>query len=94
MSVKLNFQELKNQVIAELNKVRTDPKSYIPILNKYIGWFDGTLLCKPGVDFEIETKELLPIALKSFFVFFISVQRHILDAGWINNGFDGFGDET
>lgn len=57
MSSSVNLDVLKNQVITELNKIRTNPKSYITSLNEYISWFDGNILNKPGSEYEIETKE-------------------------------------
>ena len=51
------LQKLKKEVITETNRVRSNPKSYIPILEEYLKWFDGNILDKPGSEIGIETQE-------------------------------------
>ena len=57
MKSQKEYIRLKNEIIKEHNRIRTNPKSYIPILEKYIKWFHGNILEKPGADCGIETIE-------------------------------------
>jgi len=52
----INYQELSNSIVVEHNNVRRDPKSYIPILEKYITYFKGTIIYKPN-EIPIQTNE-------------------------------------
>ena len=52
-----DLENLKKEVINETNRIRTNPKSYIPILETYIKYFDGNILEKPDTDTGIETQE-------------------------------------
>jgi len=49
--------QLKKEIVEEHNKVRENPKSYIPVCEKYIKYFKGNILNKPGLDYGIETNE-------------------------------------
>lgn len=53
----VDFNYLKKQVLREHNRIRTDPKCYIPILKKYILYFNGNLFEKPNTDIGIQTCE-------------------------------------
>ena len=57
MKSEKELQKLKREVIKETNRIRTNPKSYIPILEEYLKWFDGNILDKPGSEIGIETQE-------------------------------------
>lgn len=48
---------IKREVIAESNRIRTNPKAYIPILEEYLKNFDGNLLKLPGKNELLETEE-------------------------------------
>ena len=52
-----DLEKLKKEVINETNRIRSNPKSYIPILETYIKYFDGNILEKPDTDTGIETQE-------------------------------------
>ena len=52
-----DLEKLKKAVINETNRIRSNPKSYIPILESYIKYFDGNILEKPDTDTGIETQE-------------------------------------
>ena len=52
-----DLEKLKKEVINETNRIRSNPKSYIPILESYIKYFDGNILEKPDTDTGIETQE-------------------------------------
>ena len=57
MKSQKDYTKLKNEIIKEHNRLRTNPKSYIPILERYIKWFKGNILEKPDSDCGIETLE-------------------------------------
>ena len=48
---------IKREVISESNRIRTNPKAYIPILEEYLQNFDGNLLKFPGKNELLETEE-------------------------------------
>ena len=48
---------IKREVISESNRIRTNPKAYIPILEEYLQNFDGNLLKLPGKNELLETEE-------------------------------------
>jgi hypothetical protein len=52
----IDYQELSNSVFIEHNKIRLDPASYIPILEKYVEMFKGDVLYKPK-EIPIQTHE-------------------------------------
>jgi hypothetical protein len=52
-----NRSKLIAQLVAEHNAIRTNPKSYIPILEKYISYFKGDTIYKPGHTTGIMTDE-------------------------------------
>ena len=45
------------QLVDEINRVRENPKSYINILEKYKGYFDGDRLKLPNLDYAFKTHE-------------------------------------
>lgn len=53
----VDYDYIKKDVFQEHNRIRSDPKSYIPILKKYIRYFNGKLFEKPNSDIGIQTKE-------------------------------------
>ena len=57
MKAKNDFSRLKQEIINEHNKIRRNPKSYIPILEKQLKWFRGTVLERPDLDCGIQTSE-------------------------------------
>ena len=50
-------ERIKREVISESNRIRTNPKAYIPILEEYLQNFDGKLLTLPGKNEILETEE-------------------------------------
>ena len=45
------------QLVDEINRVRENPKSYINILERYKGYFDGDRLKLPNLDYAFKTHE-------------------------------------
>ena len=43
-----NFKELDRQIVEEHNKLRANPRSYIPHLQEMLGYFSGDSFFKPG----------------------------------------------
>ena len=68
-------ERIKREVISESNRIRTNPKAYIPILEEYLQNFDGNLLTLPGKNEILETEEG-PRAYKEA-IEFLKVQRPI-----------------
>ena len=54
---KLDYERIKKEVITESNRIRRNPKWYIPILEKYLENFDGNVLTIPEKEECIETQE-------------------------------------
>ena len=52
-----NYEKLKKEVVDQHNLVRTNPKSYVPILEKHIKLFTGNIINKPGAEYGVETQE-------------------------------------
>jgi uncharacterized protein YkwD len=52
----IDFQELKQSIFQELNKLRSHPKSYIPILENQMNQFKDNILVRPN-NTSIETNE-------------------------------------
>ena len=50
-------ERIKREVITESNRIRTNPKAYIPILEGYLKNFDGNLLTLPDKHEILETEE-------------------------------------
>lgn len=50
-------KSLVDDIVEQHNMVRSNPKSYIPILEKQIKLFKGNVMYKPGSDVGIETTE-------------------------------------
>ena len=55
---RVNFEDLRKQIFQELNKIRTDPKSYIKNLELYISYFrpQTNILAKPN-EIPLQTEE-------------------------------------
>ena len=55
---RVNFEELRKQIFQELNKIRTDPKSYVRNLEQYISYFrpQTNILAKPN-EVPVQTEE-------------------------------------
>ncbi len=53
----VNFNKLKQEILDEHNRVRKDPKSYVPILKKILTYFKGDVIYKPGTQVGIQTEE-------------------------------------
>ena len=49
-------ERIKREVIIESNRIRTNPKAYIPILEGYLNNFDGNLLTLPAKHEILETE--------------------------------------
>jgi len=58
VEIKIDVEELKHQVLTEINRVRADPTSYVPILKEYLTYFkDGNnILYRPN-QVPLETYE-------------------------------------
>ena len=54
---KRKYDQIKKEVIVEINKIRRNPKSYIPILEIYLDNFEGNVLKRPDKNEYIETQE-------------------------------------
>ncbi len=52
----VDFNDLKNQILIEHNKIREDPRSYIPYVEEKMKMLKGNVLHRPR-DTPIETKE-------------------------------------
>ena len=48
----VNFKELDRKIFDEHNKLRANPRSYIPYLQEMLGHFDGDVYRKPGKPME------------------------------------------
>jgi hypothetical protein len=51
-----NFEELRQRIIKEHNRLLSDPQIYIPILEKYITYFKNDILYVPSQPC-VQTKE-------------------------------------
>ena len=51
------LDQIKKEVITETNRIRTNPKAYIPILERYLENFDDNILTRPDKNECIETQE-------------------------------------
>ena len=51
------LDKIKKEVIFETNRIRTNPKAYIPILERYLENFDDNILTRPDKNECIETQE-------------------------------------
>ena len=50
----MSFEE---ELVKEINSLRTNPKQYVKKIKKYMSYFDGKLLKLPGSEASIETQE-------------------------------------
>ena len=51
------MSDFNEELLAEINTLRTNPKKYARIISKYISYFKGNLLCLPGTNAGIQTEE-------------------------------------
>ena len=51
------YVRLEREVLAELNRARTDPRRYAATLDSFASWYDGKLFRRPGAPLVIETNE-------------------------------------
>ena len=51
------YMRLEREVLAELNRARTDPRRYAATLDSFASWYDGRLFRRPGAPLVIETNE-------------------------------------
>ena len=56
-NINIVLEQIKKEVIYETNRIRTNPKAYIPILEKYLENFDDNILTRPDKNECIETQE-------------------------------------
>ena len=56
-NINIVLEQIKKEVIYETNRIRTNPKAYIPILEKYLDNFDDNILTRPDKNECIETQE-------------------------------------
>ena len=56
-NIKPVLDKIKKEVIFETNRIRTNPKAYIPILERYLENFDDNILTRPDKNECIETLE-------------------------------------
>ena len=50
------LDRIKKEVIIETNRIRTNPKAYIPILERYLENFDDYILTRPDKNEILETE--------------------------------------
>ncbi len=51
------MSDFNEELLGEINSLRTNPKKYARTISKYIGYFKGKLLCLPGSNAGIQTEE-------------------------------------
>ena len=56
MALNINYDELRQNILNEHNRLLTDPQSYIPTLDKYLSYFKGDVLRVPNQK-GLQTKE-------------------------------------
>lgn len=49
--------DFNEELVGEINTLRTNPRKYARTISKYINYFKGTLLCLPGSNAGIQTEE-------------------------------------
>ena len=74
-NIKPVLDQIKKEVIIETNRIRTNPKAYIPILERYLENFDDNVLTRPDKNECIETQEG-PKAFKEA-IEFLKIQKPI-----------------
>ena len=67
------MSELDRQIFAETNRLRTNPRSFIPDLQERLSYYDGDVLKMPGADANIRTHEG-PAAVREAIAFCRSMQ--------------------
>jgi uncharacterized protein YkwD len=50
------YERIEDEILAELNRARTNPRSYAATLDTLAGWYDGRLFRRPGA-LVLETNE-------------------------------------
>jgi uncharacterized protein YkwD len=56
MSASVDYEQLKSQILAQINIVRQHPTSYIPLLEEHMKYFKGDILYRPR-EIPIQTSE-------------------------------------
>ena len=51
------MSEFNEELLAEINALRTNPRKYARTISKYINYFKDNLLCLPGSNAGIQTEE-------------------------------------
>ena len=51
------MSDFNEDLIMEINLLRTNPKKYAKTISKYMNYFKGNLLCLPGTNAGIQTEE-------------------------------------
>ena len=51
------MSDFNEELLGEINALRTNPKKYARTISKYINYFKGKLLCLPGSNAGIQTEE-------------------------------------
>lgn len=51
------MSEFNEELLSEINALRTNPRKYARNISKYINYFKGQLLCLPGSNAGIQTEE-------------------------------------
>lgn len=51
------MSDFNEELLGEINALRTNPKKYARTISKYISYFKGKLLCLPGSNAGIQTEE-------------------------------------
>ena len=49
--------DFNEELVGEINALRTNPRKYARTIQKYLGYFKGKLLCLPGSNAGIQTEE-------------------------------------
>ena len=51
------MSDFNEELLGEINTLRTNPKKYARTISKYVSYFKGKLLCLPGSNAGIQTEE-------------------------------------
>ena len=60
------MSDFNEELLGEINTLRTNPKKYARTISKYVSYFKGKLLCLPGSNAGMR-KELVPIGKQLIF---------------------------
>ena len=55
------MSDFNEELLGEINSLRINPKKYARIIQKYLGYFKGKLLCLPGSNAGIQTEESIDV---------------------------------